>query len=118
MLFKAWIPWITASCLTMHSSARGCANTWRPLLVTGGLFLTLFFCNSYLFNQDVAADAVPETAVDALHHEAAAYSLASHLYWIVWALVQGEHSLIAFDYLDYARTRLAEYRRRKAVVFP
>ncbi len=66
----------------------------------------------------VSPAAVPAAAVAALHREAAAYSLASHLYWIVWALVQGEHSLIDFDYLAYARTRLAEYRRRKAVVFP
>jgi ethanolamine kinase len=66
----------------------------------------------------VAPDAVLDSAVAALQHEVAAYSLASHLFWIIWALVQGEHSLIDFDYLGYARIRLAEYRRRKAHIFP
>lgn len=41
------------------------------------------------------------------------FSLASHLYWGVWGVLQAYHSEIDFDFLGYAVTRLNEYFRRK-----
>lgn len=35
------------------------------------------------------------------------YVLPDHLWWGTWAVVQARHSVIDFDYLDYARLRLA-----------
>ena len=54
--------------------------------------------------------------VDALVVEANVFSLASHLYWGIWALIQAKYSAIDFDYLAYHGLRLAEMRRRKAEV--
>jgi ethanolamine kinase len=54
--------------------------------------------------------------VDALVQEANVFSLASHLYWGIWALIQAKYSAIDFDYLAYHGLRLAEMRKRKAEV--
>ncbi|TPX66863.1 hypothetical protein SpCBS45565_g04229 [Spizellomyces sp. 'palustris'] len=59
------------------------------------------------------SDAVSADEVEALYKEVAKFSLASHFYWAVWALVQAEISDLDFDYLEYALMRLREYRRRR-----
>lgn len=41
------------------------------------------------------------------------FSLAAHLFWSEWALIQSQISDIAFDYRNYAALRLAEYHRLK-----
>ena len=41
------------------------------------------------------------------------FSLASHLMWGIWALVQAKFSAIDFDFIDYAMQRLNEYSRKK-----
>jgi ethanolamine kinase len=56
--------------------------------------------------------AVPEEQMQALLAEGAVYSLVSHLYWGVWALVQSCVSKIDFDFRSYAGLRLAELDRR------
>jgi len=48
--------------------------------------------------------------------EGAAFSLASHLYWAVWALTQARHSPIDFDYLGYSSLRRARFDDQKAAV--
>lgn len=47
------------------------------------------------------------------------YALVSHLLWSAWSAVQAKHSSHGenFDFLDYAKVRMDEYRRRKSVVF-
>lgn len=42
------------------------------------------------------------------------FSLLSHLYWAIWALVQARYSPIDFDYLGYYHLRMGEFRRRKS----
>lgn len=72
----------------------------------------LFF--SHYFAQEAGAPAALSAGeLDELCAEADAFSLASHLFWGVWAVVQACHSDIAFDYLAYAHLRLNEYHRRK-----
>ena len=46
--------------------------------------------------------------------EANLFSLASHIYWGVWSLIQACYSPIDFDYLQYSVTRWKEYYRRKS----
>lgn len=41
------------------------------------------------------------------------FALISHLFWGIWALVQGAISKIDFDFVDYARLRFTEYFKRK-----
>ncbi|KAK8751214.1 hypothetical protein OTU49_013478, partial [Cherax quadricarinatus] len=45
------------------------------------------------------------------------FTLASHLFWGVWAFLQACHSSIDFDYIEYGIARLTEYNSRKQAVF-
>jgi ethanolamine kinase len=73
------------------------------------------FFRHYLRPEDPAS--VSESELELLYVESECFSLASHLYWGVWALVQAKHSPIDFDYLDYNRLRLGEFHRRRDTVF-
>lgn len=55
---------------------------------------------------------------DHLYKEVEGFSLASHFYWGLWALIQAKVSDIDFDYMSYAVLRFDEYERRKQIVFP
>ena len=41
------------------------------------------------------------------------FALCAHLHWGLWALVQAKHSLLDFDFLDYALQRFAFYKKNK-----
>lgn len=45
------------------------------------------------------------------------WTLPSHLWWTAWAVVQARYSPINFDFVDYARLRLAGYRLHKKIFF-
>ncbi|XP_023322093.1 choline/ethanolamine kinase [Eurytemora carolleeae] len=55
----------------------------------------------------------PKGQMEDILDEVAAFSLASHLLWTVWALKQGQSSSITFSYYSYARDRLADYKIEK-----
>ena len=48
-----------------------------------------------------------------MYREVNKFSLVSHFYWAIWALVQTSVSDIDFDYMGYAVLRFSEYYRRK-----
>lgn len=54
-----------------------------------------------------------DAEIDKLVVEANVYSLAAHMYWGTWAMMQAKWSAIDFDYMGYAALRWAEYRKRK-----
>ncbi|KAI7871207.1 kinase-like domain-containing protein [Spinellus fusiger] len=54
-----------------------------------------------------------QEALEALYHEVNAFSLASHYFWGLWAMIQARISDIDFDYMSYAVLRFNEYERRK-----
>lgn len=56
---------------------------------------------------------VMETELEELYVETNFYSLASHLFWAVWAIVQAKFSPISFNYLDYFFQRYREYEERR-----
>ncbi|ORX44022.1 choline/ethanolamine kinase [Hesseltinella vesiculosa] len=59
----------------------------------------------------------PEVSeVEQLYSEVNGFSLASHYYWGLWALLQAMVSDIDFDYMEYAVLRFNEYERRKEQV--
>ncbi|CAM9210738.1 unnamed protein product [Scytosiphon promiscuus] len=71
------------------------------------------FCRAYLGAMNgVPDDSVGADEVEALVSEADAYSLASHLLWAMWALLQSKSDAAApgFDYLKYAAERIRAYR--------
>ncbi|XP_026820062.1 ethanolamine kinase [Rhopalosiphum maidis] len=49
-----------------------------------------------------------------LKHQVDMFTIASHLLWIFWSLVQTEISVIDFDYLRYAEMRLEQYTKAKS----
>lgn len=71
--------------------------------------LFLFFLNETLKPRWVQSDAAVQRGVA----EANVFSLASHMYWGTWALMQARWSSIDFDYMGYAALRWGEYRRRR-----
>eukprot|EP00903_Cladosiphon_okamuranus_P017687 g16286.t1 len=71
------------------------------------------FCRAYLGAMNgVPDEEVSADEVEALVAEADAYSLASHLLWAMWALLQSKSDAAApgFDYLKYAAERVRAYR--------
>ena len=54
-----------------------------------------------------------EKEVENLYNQVNQFSMAAHLYWGLWAVVQSEHSTINFDFLGYAIQRLRYYYKRK-----
>jgi len=64
------------------------------------------FCAAYLAQ---AGEERPG-AVEALLLEVQVYSLASHLFWGIWSLIQTHYSQLEFDYLDYHLLRLDKFR--------
>ncbi|WIA15359.1 hypothetical protein OEZ85_002023 [Tetradesmus obliquus] len=56
---------------------------------------------------------VDPEVLDRLSAEANVWALAAHIYWGVWAIIQACNSPIDFDYMQFSRVRLGEFRRRK-----
>lgn len=58
-----------------------------------------------------------EALVKTLRVQVNRWTLPSHLWWATWAVVQARYSPIDFDFVDYARLRLAGYRLHKKLFF-
>ncbi|XP_070977163.1 ethanolamine kinase 1-like isoform X2 [Oncorhynchus clarkii lewisi] len=59
---------------------------------------------------------VTETEVEVLYVQVNRFSLASHFFWGLWALIQAEFSTIDFDFLGYAVLRFSQYFKMKPEV--
>ncbi|KAJ8298834.1 hypothetical protein KUTeg_022894 [Tegillarca granosa] len=59
---------------------------------------------------------VTDKILQDLYREANTFALASHFFWGLWSVVQGEISDIEFGFMDYAVCRLDAYFRWKPVV--
>ncbi|XP_053687045.1 ethanolamine kinase [Sabethes cyaneus] len=55
-----------------------------------------------------------DSDVERLYVQVNQFALASHFLWTIWALIQAEHSTIAFDFIQFAENRYREYLRRRA----
>ncbi|DAZ98828.1 TPA: hypothetical protein N0F65_000984 [Lagenidium giganteum] len=53
----------------------------------------------------------------ALYDAVNRFSLASHLFWGFWAIVQSAHSKIDFDFLEYAQLRFSAFELQKSYFF-
>lgn len=56
--------------------------------------------------------SICEDEVDKIIKEVTIFTLISHAFWVLWALVQAQVSDIPFDYMGYAVFRFVEFRRR------
>uniref|UniRef100_A0A7S1X512 ethanolamine kinase n=1 Tax=Tetraselmis chuii TaxID=63592 RepID=A0A7S1X512_9CHLO len=70
------------------------------------------YARAYLLGSG-AAESPTDDQVRRLVVEANVSSLASHLFWGLWALIQARYSSIDFDYVEYAKMRYAEFKRRR-----
>ena len=52
-----------------------------------------------------------------MYIEVNAFSLVSHFYWGLWAMIQSMVSDIDFNYMEYAVLRFNEYYKRRDQVF-
>ncbi|GAN06328.1 choline/ethanolamine kinase [Mucor ambiguus] len=59
-----------------------------------------------------------EAEKEQLFKEVDGFSLASHYYWGLWAMIQAMVSDIDFNYMEYAVLRFNEYEKRKSEVLP
>lgn len=48
-----------------------------------------------------------------LLHQVKRFSLAAHLFWGIWALIQSRHSSLNFDFLSYAVGRINQFLKEK-----
>lgn len=53
--------------------------------------------------------AFNDAEIENVCNEVEMFTLWSHLFWGIWSLVQAENSLIDFDYVAYAMSRLGVY---------
>lgn len=60
---------------------------------------------------------VTEQDIEAVYVETNTYSLASHLLWALWALIQAKMSPIDFDYLAYFFLRYNEFKKQRKESF-
>ncbi|CAM8966326.1 unnamed protein product [Rhodiola kirilowii] len=73
------------------------------------------FFKNYL-NPDGLGE-VSDKEIEALYVETSTYTLASHLYWALWALIQAKLSPIDFDYLEYFFLRYNQYKKQSKNAF-
>ncbi|RWS23836.1 Ethanolamine kinase 1-like protein, partial [Leptotrombidium deliense] len=64
-------------------------------------------------NMNGDAEHSIEEQIERLYQQVNKFSLAAHLLWGIWALIQAKHSKIRFDFLGYAVDRINEYFTRK-----
>lgn len=74
------------------------------------------FVRNYLKQE--AGESVKEQDIRQLEEAANRFSVVSHLLWGLWAIIQSRTSTIedGLDFVNYARLRLGEYRRRRVEV--
>lgn len=83
------------------------------------LQMRLFFVKNYLIalNQDKMHYCPSQNELNDVICEVEFFSLSSHLFWILWSVIQSRCSKIDFDYLTYAKSRYHEFRKKKHLLF-
>lgn len=75
-------------------------------------WLRIYLQKWYLLKNDFNSTNI-ETNIQNLYKTVKKFTIAAHLYWGIWALVQACNSSIDFDYLTFAYNRLEEYFKSK-----
>ncbi|XP_019369474.1 PREDICTED: ethanolamine kinase 2 isoform X2 [Gavialis gangeticus] len=69
-----------------------------------------------LNQEDQGGGAVSDKELETLYVQVNKFSLASHLLWAFWALIQDKYSTIDFNFLRYAKLRFRQYFKAKPAV--
>lgn len=74
----------------------------------------LKWCRVYL-DAYLGRERGPATELDIerLFVQVNQFALASHFLWLIWGLIQAEHSTIDFDFLKFSSNRYREFSKRK-----
>uniref|UniRef100_A0A3Q3XHB6 Ethanolamine kinase n=1 Tax=Mola mola TaxID=94237 RepID=A0A3Q3XHB6_MOLML len=79
----------------------------------------LHFIERYLRESDPGFDILSEEdqmkVKEGLYIEVNRFSLASHLFWGLWSIIQARLSTIKFGYLEYAQARFDAYFQQKKI---
>ncbi|XP_065181173.1 probable ethanolamine kinase [Sycon ciliatum] len=76
-------------------------------------FIRLYLEETARLKGGEAPVTIPTADVERMYVEVNQFTLASHMFWGIWAVIQAVYSEIDFDYIGYAHTRFDEYLRRK-----
>jgi ethanolamine kinase len=76
-------------------------------------FQKMWICSYLAAYRDTSVSAIPESDVNTTYVLVNKFTLCAHLMWGLWALMQAKLSAIDFDFIEYGKTRLDEYFRRK-----
>ena len=101
-------------------------DKWYPSHAAGEAFLKEYLAaRSPGVVEAVQAAVGPdgaEEATTAFWAEAVAvsqhFSLASHFFWGLWAIIQAKHSPIDFDFMQYAVDRFGGYKKQQPAFAP
>ena len=74
-----------------------------------------YYLKTFLNKSD--DEDVSEELVESLYEEVEQFSLVSHLYWSIWAVVQATFPRSEFNFAEYACTRFGEYSNRKQKIY-
>ncbi len=58
-----------------------------------------------------------ETRMEQFYVEVNKFTMASHMMWGIWSIVQAQNSQLAFDFNNYALIRLGQYFQNKDRLF-
>ncbi|KAK6644996.1 hypothetical protein RUM43_001272 [Polyplax serrata] len=61
-------------------------------------------------------DVIIDDEVDVVINEIRAYTLASHMYWAIWSVVNSVMTTIEFDYWNYGKARFNSYLNHKMAI--
>ncbi|EEB16472.1 choline/ethanolamine kinase, putative [Pediculus humanus corporis] len=75
------------------------------------------FVRRYLSKLNKSDGDVSDEEVDDVLKEIRAYTLASHMYWGIWSVVNSVTALIDFDYWSYGKYRFNAYLNHKMSLF-
>lgn len=105
-----------------HSDTPHLLDTSKyPTLAERRNFYLSYLRHTYFTTKEyqhvTSSDTELESTVTKLERQVQVWSPASHGHWFIWAIVQARDDLESnnqtpeFDYIGYARCRLAQFRR-------
>jgi hypothetical protein len=108
---------ITPSIPRRHSNFSGLNGTYKlPMMEVRKFGIMQERRNAKGSSIHISLEAPTKDQVAKLYDEVNGFSLASHFYWGLWAMIQAMVSDIDFDYMEYAVLRFDEYDKRKEQV--
>ena len=82
------------------------------------IYLESFYgrINKFYLKQTDEHVVIDDARVERFCNEVNEFTLASHLMWAVWSLVQAQSSQLQFNFVNYAQIRFDQYFKRKEEV--